>query len=153
MLSKPEFDALLKAAGATVVKKARLPAGPGVFADEVGGAGPWYGIKFDHGDEYGWARDVSALYDEEIFVQRVGPLVLVRRMASALLRVDRDAHLRGMLDAAHIVRHLRPSEACTCGGYISLAQGIPRHLPGCVVGECIDAADEIEGRAEASDGE
>lgn len=65
----------------------------------------------------------------------------------------RDSRLRaeGMRLAAEIARNLRPKEACTCGNYLSFRNGVPEHLPGCLVGECIDVADEIEGRAEEID--
>lgn len=60
----------------------------------------------------------------------------------------RDARLQaqGMREAAEIVRNYRPASTCTCGSYST-----PRHQPGCLVGECLDLADEIEGRAEEID--
>lgn len=65
----------------------------------------------------------------------------------------RDSRLRaeGMRAAAEIARNLRPKDACTCGNYLSFRNGVPGHLPGCLVGECIEVADEIEGRAEEID--
>lgn len=60
----------------------------------------------------------------------------------------RDTRLQaqGMREAAEIVRNYRPASTCTCGNYST-----PRHQPGCLVGECLDLADEIEGRAEEID--
>lgn len=65
----------------------------------------------------------------------------------------RDSRLRaeGMRAAAEIARNLRPNGACTCGNYLSFHNGVPGHQPGCLVGECIDIADEIEGRADEFD--
>ena len=75
------------------------------------------------------------------------------------LRVERDrlkgeladARAKGMREAAEIARNLRPNSACTCGNYLSFHNGVPGHQPGCLVGECIDIADEIEGRADEID--
>lgn len=60
----------------------------------------------------------------------------------------RDTRLQaqGMREAAEIARNYRPASTCTCGNYST-----PRHQPGCLVGECLDLADEIEGRAEEID--
>lgn len=65
----------------------------------------------------------------------------------------RDSRLRanGMRDAAEIVRNFRPPSACTCGSYISFHNGVPTHQPGCLVGECLELADEIEARADEID--
>ena len=65
----------------------------------------------------------------------------------------RDTRLQaqGMREAAEIARNYRPASACTCGSYISFHNGVPSHQPGCLVGECLDLADEIEGRAEEID--
>ena len=58
--------------------------------------------------------------------------------------ITRDALLRvmGMREAAEIVRNFRPASACTCGNY-----SVPNHQPGCLVGECLELADEIESLA------
>jgi hypothetical protein len=65
----------------------------------------------------------------------------------------RDSRLRsnGMREAAEIVRNFRPASACICGGYISFHNGIPSHQPGCLVGECLEIADEIDARADEID--
>lgn len=65
----------------------------------------------------------------------------------------RDARLtaNGMRAAAEIARQFRPASACTCGNYISFHNGVPAHQPGCLVGECLELADEIEARAEEID--
>lgn len=65
----------------------------------------------------------------------------------------RDSMLRsnGMREAAEIARNFRPRSACTCGGYISFHYGIPCHQPGCLVGECLEIADEIDARADEID--
>ena len=65
----------------------------------------------------------------------------------------RDTRLQaqGMREAAEIVRNYRPASACICGSYISFHNGVPSHQPGCLVGECLDLADEIEGRADEID--
>ena len=57
----------------------------------------------------------------------------------------------GMREAAEIARNFRPKSACTCGGYISFHNGIPGHQPGCLVGECLEIADEIDARADEID--
>jgi hypothetical protein len=36
--------------------KDTLPAGYGVSAEEVGAAGPWYGLRLASGEERGWSR-------------------------------------------------------------------------------------------------
>ena len=54
----------------------------------------------------------------------------------------------GMREAAEIARTYRPQAACECGTYLSFHNGVPAHLPGCLVGECADVAAEIEARAE-----
>ena len=54
----------------------------------------------------------------------------------------------GMRIAAAIVRNFRPASACSCGSYISFHNGVPSHQPGCLVGECLEIADEIEASAE-----
>lgn len=48
----------------------------------------------------------------------------------------------GMRMAAEIVRNFRPASACTCGNY-----SVPHHQPGCLVGECMEIANEIEALA------
>ena len=65
----------------------------------------------------------------------------------------RDSRLRaeGMREAAEIARTFRPQSACTCGGYISFHNGVPAHQPGCLVGECLEIADEIDARADEID--
>lgn len=65
----------------------------------------------------------------------------------------RDSRLRsnGMREAAEIVRNFRPASACTCGSYISFHNGVPGHQPGCLVGECLEVADEIDARADEID--
>lgn len=65
----------------------------------------------------------------------------------------RDSRLRsnGMREAAEIVRNFRPASACICGNYISFHNGIPTHQPGCLVGECLEIADEIDARADETD--
>lgn len=62
-----------------------------------------------------------------------------------------EARAKGMREAAEIARNFRPNGACTCGNYLSFHNGVPGHQPGCLVGECIDIADEIEGRADEFD--
>ena len=57
----------------------------------------------------------------------------------------------GMRKAAEIARTFRPQSACTCGGYISFHNGVPAHQPGCLVGECLEIADEIDARADEID--
>lgn len=54
----------------------------------------------------------------------------------------------GMREAAEIARNFRPASACTCGSYISFHNGVPSHQPGCLVGECMEIADEIDARAD-----
>ena len=49
----------------------------------------------------------------------------------------------GMRVAAEIARNFRPPSACTCGNY-----SVPNHQPGCLVGECLEIAEEIEARAD-----
>ena len=56
---------------------------------------------------------------------------------------DELRHVRGMREAAEIVRNFRPKSACTCGNY-----SVPNHQPGCLVGECLEIAEEIEARAD-----
>ena len=65
----------------------------------------------------------------------------------------RESRLRanGMREAAEIVRNLKPTSACTCGGYLSFRDGFPSHLSGCPVGEYLAIADEIDGRADEID--
>lgn len=61
------------------------------------------------------------------------------------MTITRDAllHVMGMREAAEIVRNFRPASSCTCGGYSD-----PHHQPGCLVGECLEIAEEIEARAD-----
>lgn len=65
----------------------------------------------------------------------------------------RDSRLRasGMREAAELARNFRPPSACTCGSYISFHDGVPSHQPGCLVGECLELAFEIEARADEID--
>ena len=49
----------------------------------------------------------------------------------------------GMREAAEIARNFRPASNCTCGSYSD-----PCHQPGCLVGECLEIAEEIEARAD-----
>ncbi len=56
---------------------------------------------------------------------------------------DELLHVIGMREAAEIARTFRPKSACTCGNYST-----PNHQPGCLVGECLEIAEEIEARAD-----
>lgn len=60
---------------------------------------------------------------------------------------DELLQVMGMRAAAEIVRNFRPASACTCGSYISFHNGVPAHQPGCLVGECLELADEIDALA------
>lgn len=51
--------------------------------------------------------------------------------------------ITGFREAAEIARNFRPESACTCGNY-----SVPNHQPGCLVGECLEIAEEIEARAD-----
>ena len=53
--------------------------------------------------------------------------------------------------AEALVRNFRPASACICGNYISFHNGIPTHQPGCLLGECLEIADEIDARADETD--
>lgn len=143
-MTKQEFDATLRTVGAKIVVHEAFPPGPGIFENEVGGEGPWYGILFEHGYTYGWVREIEALYDAEIFARHVGALVAIRRLAEALSA----ARARAMYEAAERVRNLRPKECCTCGGYLSFRNGVPGHVAGCPVGEYLEVADEIDAMGE-----
>lgn len=143
-MTKQEFNATLKAVGAKLVTYDALPAGPGVFDDEIGGEGPWYGILFEHGYTYGWVRDVEALYDAEIFARHVGSLAAIRRLAQALA----NARASALYEAAEMVRNLRRKDSCTCGSYLSFRNGVPGHVAGCPLGEYLEVADEIDGMVE-----
>lgn len=71
------------------------------------------------------------------------------RMTDGETMITRDALMvvYGMREAADIVRNFRPASACTCGSYISFHNGVPAHQPGCLVGECLELADEIDALA------
>ena len=56
---------------------------------------------------------------------------------------DELLHVMGMREAAEIARNFRPAATCTCGNY-----SVPNHQPGCLVGECLEIAEEIEARAD-----
>ena len=51
--------------------------------------------------------------------------------------------ITGYREAAEIARNFRPVSNCTCGSYAD-----PCHQPGCLVGECLEIAEEIEARAD-----
>ena len=51
--------------------------------------------------------------------------------------------ITGYREAAEIARNFRPASNCTCGSYSD-----PCHQPGCLVGECLEIAEEIEARAD-----
>lgn len=141
-----EFHAALSAIGARLVAQAKLPPGPGVFDDEVGGDGPWYGILFESGYTYGWVKNPDALIDPQLLIDYGGQAArIVDCFASAIVRERQAGRVDGIIEAANLVRYLRPDAACSCGNYLSFHNGIPSHQPGCLVGECMDAADEIEG--------
>lgn len=145
-MTSKEFHAALAAIDAKLVARGKLPPGPGVFADEVGGDGPWYGILFDSGYLYGWVRDPDALMDPQVLLDYGGKGArIVDCLAAAIVREREAGRADGIAAAANLVRYLRPDTACTCGSYLSFHNGVPGHQPGCLVGECIDAADEIEG--------
>jgi len=141
-----EFHAALAAIDARLVAKAKLPPGPGIFAHEVGGDGPWYGILFENGYTYGWVRDPDALMDPQVLLDYGGRGArIVELLAAAIVRQRQAGRADGIAAAANLVRYMRPDTACTCGSYLSFHNGVPSHQPGCLVGECIAAADEIEG--------
>ena len=145
-MTSAEFHAALKALGAKLVVKNELPPGPGVFADEVGGKGPWYGILFGNEYLYGWCINPDALIDPQVLLDYGGKgSLIVSRLASAIVLARAEGRAEGICQAANLVRYLRPGSACTCGSYLSFHNGAPSHQPGCLVGECIEAADEIEG--------
>lgn len=145
-MTSEEFHAALAAIDARLIVKAKLPPGPGIFDDEVGGDGPWYGILFENGYTYGWARNPDALMDPQVLLDYGGQGArIIDLLASALVRERRAGRADGIAAAANLVRYMRPDTACTCGSYLSFHNGVPGHQPGCLVGECIDAADEIEG--------
>jgi len=141
-----EFHATLEALGAKLVVQAKLPPGPGKFDDEIGGDGPWYGILFESGYTYGWVKNPDALMDPQVLLDYGGKGArIVDCLAAAIVREREAGRADGIAAAANLVRYLRPDTACTCGSYLSFHNGVPGHQPGCLVGECIDAADEIEG--------
>lgn len=144
-MTSAEFHAALKALGAKLAAKRTLPPGPGVFADEVGGEGPWYGILFENEYLYGWVRNPDSLIDPQVLLDYGGKgSHIVSRLASAIVLARAEGRAEGICQAANLVRYLRPDSACTCGSYLSFHNGVPSHQPGCLVGECIEAADEIE---------
>lgn len=64
----------------------------------------------------------------------------VAHLEEAMIAIQR---IMGMREAAEIARNFRPASACTCGSYSE-----PSHQPGCLVGECLAIADEIDGAAD-----
>lgn len=144
-----EFHAALAAIGARLVVKAKLPPGPGIFDDEIGGDGPWYGILFENDYTYGWTGTPDALMDAQVLLDYGGQGArIVDLLAGAIVQQRQAGRADGICQAANLVRYLRPDTACTCGSYLSFHNGVPVHQPGCLVGECMEAADEIEGLLE-----
>lgn len=88
---------------------------------------------------FGNSKTQAEAYEE--LINEHGP----HPAGGAMIAEDR---ITGYREAAEIARNFRPKSACTCGGYISFHNGIPSHQPGCLVGECLELAEEIEARAD-----
>lgn len=64
------------------------------------------------------------------------------------MKIHIGIRIDALREAAEIARTLRPPSACSCGSYVSITEGTENHQPGCVRGECLSVAEEIDARAD-----
>lgn len=68
--------------GWRIVRTETLPAGYGVFDDEVGEPGPWYGVDV-HGRIFGWQRSSPPLDVLYMLIDELDPRYVIQQIAKS----------------------------------------------------------------------